>query len=49
MGMSVKRGVGVYLFLKEYCLRVSVNVSVRVRVDTNPNPNPKTAFFEKKR
>ena len=32
--VSVKRGIGVYLFLKECCFRV------RVRVDTNPNPNP---------
>ena len=28
--MSVKREVGVYLFVKEFCFRV------RVRVDTNP-------------
>ena len=32
--VSVKRGIGVYLFFKECCFRV------RVRVDTNPNPNP---------
>ena len=38
--MSVKREVGVYIFVKEFCFRV------RVRVDTNPNP--KTAFFNKK-
>ena len=33
--VSVKRGVGVYLFFykKECCVRV------RVKIDTNPNPN----------
>ena len=46
--MSVKREVGVYLFVKEFCFRV------RVRVDTNPTPTltltltVKKAFFNKK-
>ena len=42
--MSLKRGVGVYLILKECCFRV------RVDANSNPNPNlnPKTAFFKKK-
>ena len=48
--VSVKRGVGVYVFFKECCFRVRVRLGFfRVRVRVNVKPNPKNRILKKKK
>ena len=49
--MSVKRGIAVYLFLKNAVLGLGLGFDTNPKSNPKPNPNPKpkTAFFKKKK